>query len=171
MTKITLKGNPVNTNGALPRIGGKAPDFSLTKTDLTALTLKEHIGKFIILNVFPSIDTSTCASSVRHFNQTASQLRNSLVLCVSQDLPFAQKRFCGAENLSNVCPVSAFRSPEFGEDYGLTIMDGPLKGLLSRCVIIIDDQGTVIYTQQVPEITEEPNYAAALLALGKIVTS
>jgi thiol peroxidase len=170
MAKITLKGNPINTSGTLPRIGSKAPDFVLTKTDLTDLTLKESIGKFIVLNIFPSLDTSTCANSVRHFNEAASKIKNTLVLCVSMDLPFAQKRFCGAENLVNVCPVSAFRSPEFGEDYGVTITDGSIKGLLSRCVVVLDEQGTVIYTQQVPEITEEPNYEAALQALGKTVT-
>jgi thiol peroxidase len=170
MTKITLKGNPINTSGTLPRIGSKAPEFSLTKIDLTELTLKENIGKFIVLNVFPSLDTGTCANSVRRFNEAASKIKNTLILCVSEDLPFAQKRFCGAENLTNVCPVSAFRSPEFGEDYGLTLIDGPLKGLLSRCVVVLDEQGTVIYTQQVPEITEEPNYDAALQALGNTVT-
>lgn len=170
MAKITLKGNPVNTSGILPKIGSKAPDFVLTKTDLSDLTLKESIGKFIILNIFPSLDTGTCANSVRHFNEAASKLKNTLILCVSEDLPFAQKRFCGAENLANVCAVSAFRNPEFGEDYGVTITDGPLKGLLSRCVVVLDEQGTVIYTQQVPEITEEPNYDAALQALGKTVT-
>jgi thiol peroxidase len=170
MAKITLKGNPVTTSGMLPKIGSKAPEFSLTKNDLNELTLKECIGKFIILNVFPSLDTGTCANSVRHFNEAASKLKNTLILCVSEDLPFAQKRFCGAENLTNVVTVSAFRSPEFGEDYGLTITDGALKGLLSRCVVIMDEQGTVIYTQQVPEITEEPNYEAALQALGKTVT-
>ncbi|MES2217542.1 MAG: thiol peroxidase [Pseudomonadota bacterium] len=170
MAKITLKGNPVNTSGTLPKIGSKAPEFTLTKTDLNELTLKENIGKFIVLNIFPSLDTGTCANSVRRFNEAANKLKNTLILCVSEDLPFAQKRFCGAEKLTNVCPVSAFRSPEFGEDYGLTIVDGPLKGLLSRCVIILDEQGTVIYTQQVPEITEEPNYDSALQALGKTVT-
>jgi thioredoxin-dependent peroxiredoxin len=170
MAKITLKGNPINTSGTLPKIGSKAPDFVLTKTDLTDLTLKELIGKFIVLNIFPSLDTSTCANSVRHFNEAASKIKNTIILCISEDLPFAQKRFCGAENLVNVCPVSAFRNPEFGEDYGVTITDGPIKGLLSRCVVVLDEQGTVIYTQQVPEITEEPNYTAALQALGKTVT-
>lgn len=170
MTQITLKGKPVNTTGSLPKIGTQAPDFTLTKIDLSETSLKDFAGKRLILNIFPSLDTATCSLSVKQFNEKASNLENTAVLCISMDLPFAQKRFCGAENLTHVCPLSAFRHPEFGEDYGVTITDGPLTGLFSRAVIIVDTKGNVTYTQQVPEITDEPNYDAALKALARPVT-
>jgi thiol peroxidase len=165
MTTITLMGNPVQTMGTLPEVGNNAPDFTLTKTDLSDITLKECLGKKIILNIFPSVDTPTCAASVRHFNETANKLNNVLILCVSADLPFAQKRFCGAENLTRVLPVSSFRHPEFGKHYGVTIVNGPIAGLLSRAIVVLDEKGKVIYTQQVPEISEEPDYQAVLAVL------
>lgn len=165
MATITLKGNPVHTIGNLPAKGSNAPDFKLTKTDLSETTLADYIGKRIVLNIFPSIDTSTCAMSVRQFNAKAQSLKNTVVLCVSMDLPFAHGRFCGAEGLKDVISASVFRSPEFGKNYGLTITDGPLAGLLSRSVVIIDENKKVIYTEQVPEITIEPDYEKALAAL------
>ncbi len=165
MTQITFKGNPIHTCGKLPAIGSQAPDFVLTKTDLSDVSLKDFAGKRIVLNIFPSIDTSVCASSVRKFNEEAQQLRNTVVLCASLDLPFAHSRFCGAEGLDNVISVTELRKRAFGEDYGVRIVDGPLAGLLSRAVVIIDEHGKVLYTEQVPEIAQEPNYKAALKAL------
>jgi thiol peroxidase len=166
MTTITLKGNPIHTSGSLPEKGVAAPDFTVTKTDLSETTLKDYLGKKIVLNIFPSLDTPTCANSVRHFNEEANKLNNTVVLCVSADLPFAQKRFCAAENLANVIPVSTFRHTELGKNYGVTITDGPLAGLLSRAVVVIDEKGQVIYTQQVPEIATEPDYADVLKVLA-----
>ena len=165
MASITLKGNPVNTVGALPAVGSSAPSFSGVKTDLSECTLADLTGKKVVLNVFPSIDTGVCAASTRRFNEAASSLDNTMVLCVSVDLPFALGRFCGAEGLEEVVPVSVFRNPEFGSGYGVTIADGPLAGLLSRAVVVIDESGKVLYTEQVPEITQEPDYEAALKAL------
>lgn len=165
MANVTFKGNPVKTQGDLPAVGKKAPDFTLTKTDLTELHLQDLAGKTVILSIFPSLDTPTCATSVRKFNAEASKLKDSMVLCVSMDLPFAQNRFCGAEGLSQVIPVSAFRHAEFGEKYGMTLSDGPLAGLFARAVVIIDAQGKVIYTELVGEIANEPDYAKALEAL------
>lgn len=165
MANITLKGNPVTTIGELPSAGNAAPAFAGVKSDLSECKLEELAGKKIVLNIFPSIDTGVCAASTRRFNQEAQGLDNTVVLCVSADLPFALGRFCGAEGLENVVPVSIFRNPEFGSDYGVTITDGPLTGLLSRAVVVIDESGNVVYTEQVPEITEEPNYEAALAAL------
>jgi len=165
MATITLKGNPVQTIGNLPAKGSNAPDFKLTKTDLSETTLADYSGKRVVLNIFPSIDTSTCAMSVRQFNAKAQGMKNTVVLCVSMDLPFAHNRFCGAEGLKDVISASVFRSPEFGKNYGLTIADGPLAGLLSRSVVIIDENKKVIYTEQVPEITIEPDYDKALAAL------
>jgi thiol peroxidase len=165
MATITLKGNPIHTYGQLPTVGSQAPDFVLTKTDLTDVSLKDFAGKRIVLNIFPSIDTSVCAMSVRKFNAEAGNLKNTVVLCVSLDLPFAHARFCGAEGLNNVISVSELRNRVFGEAYGVRIIDGPLAGLLSRAVVIIDEKGKVKYTEQVPEIAQEPNYAAALKAL------
>ena len=165
MATITLKGNAVNTSGELPRVGQSAPDFTLTKTDLSDLKLADFKGKRVILNIFPSIDTPTCATSVRKFNQEASKLSDVVVLCVSMDLPFAQSRFCGAEGLDKVLPVSGFRHHEFGQRYGLTIIDGVLKGLLGRAIVVINAQGQVVYTQLVSEVANEPDYAAALKAL------
>jgi thiol peroxidase len=168
MAKLTLKGNPINSIGNLPPHDSQAPAFSATKTDLTEISLKDFHGKKVILNIFPSLDTATCAMSVRKFNEAANQLKNTVVLCISADLPFAQQRFCGAENLKNVIPLSIFRHTEFGKDYGMTIIDGPLKGLMSRAVIILDDHGKVIYTEQVTEIVNEPDYQSALKAVASI---
>lgn len=164
MSTVTLKGNPIQTVGELPAKGSKAPDFTLTGVDLSDKTAADFAGKKVILNIFPSIDTGVCASSVRKFNQEASGLDNTVVLCISNDLPFALNRFCGAEGLENVVPLSGFRS-SFGDDYGVTITDSPLKNLLSRSVVVLNEDGTVAYTQQVPETTEEPDYAAALAAI------
>ncbi|MCF7817408.1 MAG: thiol peroxidase [Kiritimatiellales bacterium] len=165
MASITLKGNPISTVGKLPAIGASAPAFSAVKTDLSTCTLADLAGKKVVLNIFPSIDTGVCATSTRRFNQEAAALENTVVVCVSADLPFALNRFCGAEGLKDVVPVSIFRNPEFGKNYGVTIADGPLAGLLSRAVVVIDESGKVVYTEQVPEITQEPNYDAALAAL------
>jgi thiol peroxidase len=162
MAKVTLKGNFINTIGNLPLLGSKTPSFTATKTDLTEIGLNDFQGKKVIFNIFPSLDTATCAMSVRKFNEAANKLKNTVILCISADLPFAQQRFCGAENLKNVMPLSIFRHTEFGKDYGVTIIDGPLKGLLARAVVIVDESGKVIYTQQVSEIIDEPDYQAAL---------
>ncbi|MCC7453666.1 MAG: thiol peroxidase [Crocinitomix sp.] len=165
MASITLGGNPVTTIGNLPKIGEKAPKFNLVKTDLSIASLADFAGQKLILNIFPSIDTGTCASSVRQFNQKAAGLANTKVLCISRDLPFAQKRFCGAEGIENVINLSDFATGSFGKDYGLEIMDGALKNLHSRVIVILDENGTVTYTEQVPDIKDEPNYDAALAAL------
>ncbi|MBN1498689.1 MAG: thiol peroxidase [Spirochaetes bacterium] len=158
MAKVTLKGNTVNTSGNLPEKGSAAPDFLLTKTDLSDVSLADFKGKKIILNIFPSVDTGTCAMSVRTFNKRASELKNTVVLCVSHDLPFAHARFCGAEGIDKVISLSVMRNRDFGEKYGVTIIDGALKGLLARSVVIIDENSKVTYTQLVPEISQEPDY-------------
>jgi thiol peroxidase len=160
MTIITLNGSPVHTSGTLPPIGTQAPDFIVTKTDLSDIRLKNYQGKKIILNIFPSLDTPTCATAMHQFNEIAKQYHQVLVLCVSADLPFSQKRFCTSENLDNLQPVSVFRHPEFGFDYGVMINDGSLEGILSRAVVVIDEQGKIIYTEQVKELSNEPNYTA-----------
>ena len=165
MTKITLKGNPFKTVGKLPKVGKKAPKFSLIKADLSKAKLKDFKGSKVVLNIFPSIDTGTCAASVRKFNEEAAKLENTKVLCVSRDLPFAQARFCGAEGLENVITLSDFSKGKFGKAYGLTIKNGPLANLHSRAIVIINEEGIVTYTQQVPEIVDEPNYEDALKAL------
>jgi thiol peroxidase len=165
MATITLKGNPVQTSGELPATGSRAPAFTLVRTDLSEVSLADLAGKRVVLNIFPSVDTPTCAQSVRHFNAEAGALANTVVLCVSADLPFALGRFCGAEGLANVQSASVFRSPAFGHDYGVTITTGPLAGLLSRAVVVIGEQGQVLHTEQVAEIANEPDYAAALAAL------
>lgn len=165
MTVISLNGAPMNTTGTLPAIGTQAPDFTVTKIDLGEIKLKNYLGKKIILNIFPSLDTPTCATAMLRFNEIAAQNKDILILCVSADLPFAQKRFCSAEHLNNVQPVSVFRHPNFGEKYGVTISDGPLNGLLSRAVIILDEHGKVTYTEQVKELTQEPNYSALMAAI------
>ncbi|HNW99236.1 MAG TPA: thiol peroxidase [Bacteroidales bacterium] len=164
MATITLKGNSINTIGELPKVGETAKNFTLVKKDLSRATLDEFKGQRLVLNIFPSLDTGTCAASVRQFNKIAASLQNTKVLCISRDLPFAQARFCGAEGLDNVITLSDFETGEFGKTYGLQIIDGPLKGLHSRVVIIIDESGKIIYTQQVPEIVDEPNYEKALAA-------
>ena len=165
MASITLGGNPINTNGELPKVGSTAPEFQLVKNDLSVASLADFAGKKLVLNIFPSIDTGTCATSVRTFNAKASALENTTVLCISRDLPFAQKRFCGAEGLENVENLSDFKSGDFGKIFGLEIVDGPLAGLHSRAVVILDENGVVKYTEQVSEIADEPNYEAALAAL------
>ncbi|TXB66075.1 thiol peroxidase [Vicingus serpentipes] len=165
MSKITLKGNEINTSGELPAIGSIAKDFNLVAEDLSTKSLNDFKGEKLILNIFPSIDTGTCASSVRNFNKEASNLANTKVLCISRDLPFAQKRFCGAEGIENVIMLSDFKTGQFGKDYGLEILDGPLAGLNSRCVLIINEEGNIIYTEQVTETVEEPNYEKALASL------
>lgn len=165
MAKINLKGNEISTIGYLPAIGAPAPDFKLVKTNLEETDLKDYRGKTVVLNIFPSVDTGVCAASVRKFNSEASNKKETVVICVSADLPFAHKRFCEAEGLQNVIPASAFRSPDFGKNYGQTITSGPLAGLLARAVVVISPEGKVKYTEQVPEIGQEPNYQAALDAI------
>jgi thiol peroxidase len=165
MATITLGGNPIHTSGELPKNGTLAPDFQLVKTDLSTASLADFAGSRLVLNIFPSIDTGTCAASVRKFNEKASALNNTKVLCISRDLPFAQKRFCGAEGLENVINLSDFNSGSFGKNYGLEITDGPLAGLHSRVVIVVDENGSIIHTEQVAEIADEPNYDAALAVL------
>ncbi len=165
MAQITLQGNSINTIGNLPEKGTKAADFTLVKNDLSMGSLSNYKGKKVVLNIFPSLDTGTCAASVRRFNQEASKLENTVVLCISKDLPFAQARFCGAEGLEEVINFSDFRTGEFGKAYGVEIADGPLAGLESRAVVIVDEEGIVTYTQQVPEIVDEPDYESVLAAL------
>ena len=165
MASITLKGNEIKTVGTLPKVGEKAPDFTLTATDLSQKSLKDYTGKKVILNVFPSVDTGTCATSVRNFNKQASLLDNTKVLCISKDLPFAQGRFCGAEGIENVEMLSDFVSGDFGKNYELTIANGPLNALHSRCIVVINEKGIITHTEQVNEIVDEPNYEAALKAL------
>jgi thioredoxin-dependent peroxiredoxin len=165
MATITLGGNAINTTGELPKVGSQAPNFTLVKTDLSTTTLEDYKGTKLVLNIFPSIDTGTCATSVRKFNETASSLENTKVLCISRDLPFAQKRFCGAEGLENVENLSDFKTGSFGKEYGLEIENSVLAGLHSRVVIVLDENGIVKYTEQVPEIADEPNYESALAAL------
>lgn len=165
MATITLKGNPINTSGDLPAVGWKAPVFSLTKGDLSEVELGSYAGTKLVLNIFPSIDTGVCATSVRTFNEKAAGLENTKVLCISRDLPFAQARFCGAEGIENVEMLSEMRNSAFGNAYGIKIVDGPLAGLLARAVMVIGADGSVIYSELVPEIAQEPDYDAALAAL------
>ncbi len=165
MASITLGGNPIKTSGELPKVGTKAPAFTLVKNDLSTVKLEDFAGTRLVLNIFPSIDTPTCATSVRKFNTDASTLANTKVLCISRDLPFAQKRFCGAEGIENVINLSDFKDGSFGKDYGLEIAEGVLAGLHSRVVIVLDENGTVLYEEQVPEIADEPNYKDALAVL------
>ena len=166
MATVTLGGNPVEVSGTLPAPGATAPAFSLVGKDLADVTLASLAGKRKILNIFPSVDTGVCAASVRHFNQDAAGLANTAVLCISADLPFAQQRFCGAEGLGNVTMLSTMRGREFLRDYGVALEDGPLAGVAARAVVVLDAHDKVLHTQLVPEITEEPDYAAALAALG-----
>jgi len=165
MTTITLQGTPIETIGELPATGSTAPGFTLTKTDLSECNLQDFSGKTVVLNIFPSLDTSVCAASVRRFNTEVSKLADTVVLCISADLPFAHQRFCAAEGLNDVIPLSVFRSPDFGKNYGVQITTGPLTGLMSRAVIIIDKSGKVIYTEQVPEIAQDLDFEAALQVL------
>lgn len=165
MARITLKGNPVNTSGDLPVKGNDAPDFSLVKSDLSSLTLSELKGKKVILSISPSLDTSVCATSARKFNQLAAGKNNVVVLAITKDLPFAASRFCTTEGITNVISLSGFRDTGFGRSYGIDIIDGSFEGLYARCIIVIDENGKVKYTQLVPEIATEPDYEAALAAL------
>ncbi|MFL9835263.1 thiol peroxidase [Chryseobacterium terrae] len=164
MSTITFKGNPINTIGSLPEIGKEAQEFTMVSGDLSEKNLADYTGKRVVLNIFPSIDTGICAASARKFNEEASTLDNTVVINVSRDLPFALSRFCAAEGLNNVETLSDFRG-NFGEDYGVTLADSPLKGLLSRAVVVLDEKAKVIYTEQVPEIGQEPNYEAAIASL------
>ncbi|AZQ60820.1 thiol peroxidase [Flammeovirga pectinis] len=165
MAEITLKGNAIQTIGELPAIGSQAPDFTLVKADLSEVSLSDLKGKKVILNIFPSVDTGTCAMSTRTFNAKASDLENTVVVCVSKDLPFAFGRFCGAEGLDAVITGSAFKSTSFEDAYGLKITTGPLAGLCSRSVVVLDEEGKVVYTEQVKETVDEPNYEAAIAAV------
>lgn len=165
MAKITLKGNPINTVGELPKVGAKAPEFNLTGTDLAECKLSSFAGKSIVLSIFPSCDTPVCAASIRKFNEEAGKLGDTVIVNASLDLPFAHKRFCESEGLKHVRNASAFRSPSFGKDYGVTIVDGALAGLFCRAVLVINPEGVVSYSELVPEIAQEPNYDAVLSAL------
>ncbi|MEP6683901.1 MAG: thiol peroxidase [Parafilimonas sp.] len=163
-TTITLGGNPVHTAGKLPEVGSEIKDFTLTGVDLQEKTLSEFKGKYIIMNIFPSVNTGICSKSVRKFNEEAASLQNTVVLCISKDLPFAQKAFCGAEGINNVVMLSDFRN-DFGHTYGVQMVDGAMKGLLSRAVIVVNPEGKIVYEQQVPEIGQEPDYAPAIAAV------
>jgi thioredoxin-dependent peroxiredoxin len=165
MAKVTRKGNPTNTSGNLPAKGSKAPAFTLVKSDLTTLSLSELKGKKVILDIFVSLDTSTCATGMRKFNQLAAGKTGTVVLGISKDLPFAHGRFCSSEGITNVITLSGFRDTDFGKAYGVDIIDGPLAGLYARSIVIVDDKGNVIYTQLVPEIGDEPDYESALAAI------
>lgn len=167
MASITFKGSEIHTSGNLPSVGKKAPEFQLTAADLSSKSLSDFLGKKVVLNIFPSIDTGVCAQSVRKFNEEASKLENSVVLCISKDLPFAQGRFCGAEGLSEVITLSEFKDENFSNAYQVKITDGPLEGLMSRAVVVIDETGNVVYTEQVPEIGQEPDYESAIAVLKK----
>lgn len=163
MAKTAFKGNPVNVAGEFVKVGAVAPEFTFVKGDLSNYTLKDGKGKFLILNIFPSLDTGVCATSVRKFNEYAATLPNATVLAISKDLPFAQGRFCTTEGIANVVALSDFRNAsDFGHQYGVLMSDGPLAGLFARSVVVINPEGKVVYTELVPEITQEPNYEAAL---------
>ncbi|HEV2636231.1 MAG TPA: thiol peroxidase [Actinocrinis sp.] len=165
MSTVTLRGNAVTVGGEFPTPGTPAPDFTLVAKDLSDVSLAAFAGKRKVLNIFPSVDTPTCAASVRQFNELASGLENTVVLCVSADLPFAQARFCGAEGLENVVTLSTLRTPGFRSSYGVSVEDGPLAGLAARAVVIVDENDVVTYSQLVPEISEEPDYDSAVSAL------
>lgn len=165
-TTITLRGTPIRVDGDLPAVGAKAPDFKLTSGALAEVSLKDFAGKRKVFNIYPSIDTPTCATSTRKFNEAAGKLANTVVLCVSGDLPFAAKRFCDMEGLANVSHLSTFRNPEFAKAWGVAFAEGPLLGLTVRAVVVVDENDKVIHAEMVPEIAQEPNYEAALKALG-----
>lgn len=165
-TTITLRGTPVRIDGDLPQPGSKAPGFTLTAGDMSEVTLATYAGKRKVLNIYPSIDTPTCAKSTRRFNESADKLANTVVLCVSGDLPFAAARFCGAEGLKNVAHLSTFRNPGFLKAWGVAFAEGPLVGLTARAVVVLDEQDKVLHSEMVPEVGQEPNYEAALKALG-----
>lgn len=162
MSIITFKGGQVNTSGELPKVGSVAPEFTLVKNDLSEVKLSDLKGKYVVLNIFPSLDTGVCAASVRKFNKEAANLPNTVILAVSADLPFAAGRFCTTEGIENVIPASVFRNPEFADKYGVLMTDGPLKGLLARSVVVVNPEGNISYTELVPEITSEPSYQAAI---------
>lgn len=166
MAQTALRGNPVSTSGDLPEVGDDAPDFTVIKSDLSSVSKAEFAGQRVVLNIFPSIDTPTCATSVRTFNERAAEVDNTVVLCVSADLPFAAGRFCGAEGIENVATGSTFRNPEVLTDYGVEMTDGPLVGLAARAVVVLDEHGKVTHTELVPDIADEPDYDAALGALS-----
>jgi thioredoxin-dependent peroxiredoxin len=168
MAEITLGGNIIHTVGSLPQRGSTAPNFTLTRVDLADISLDSYREKKVVLNIFPSIDTGVCAASVRKFNEEVSSMENTVVLCISRDLPFAQGRFCGAEGLDRVIMLSVMRDFSFGKDYGVEVTDGPMAGLLSRAVVVLDTEGTVVYTEQVPEIGQEPDYVKAVSAVKGI---
>lgn len=165
MAETKLGGNPVKTSGELPAVGSQAPDFTLTKTDLSDVSLSEYAGKKVILNIFPSIDTDVCAASVRKFNSEAAGVDGAVVLAISKDLPFAHNRFCGAEGIDNVISLSELRNSDFGSAYGVRLQDGPLAGLFARSIVVLDEAGKVVHNQLVPEIKEEPDYGAAIAAV------
>jgi thiol peroxidase len=165
MSQVTFKGSPIQTAAKLPETGSKAPDFTVVKTDLAPISLSELKGRKVVLNIFPSIDTPVCAASVRRFNEEAAKLGNTTVLCISRDLPFAHKRFCAAEGIDDVIAASEYRDSSFSDAYGVLIQDGPLAGLFSRAIVIVGEQGAVVYTEQVPEIGQEPDYDRALAAM------
>jgi len=166
MAKLTLQGNPINSLGELPAVGSIAPDFNLVASDLSVKNISDFDTDYIVLNIFPSIDTGTCATSVRKFNESAAKTENTSVLCISRDLPFAMSRFCGAENLENVFTLSDFRDGSFGKDYQVTFSDGPLLGLHSRAIVVLNKSREVVYNEQVTEIADEPNYEAALAVIS-----
>ncbi len=165
MATIALKGNPIHTVGDLPALGTGAPDFSLTRGDLGDVSLKDFAGKRKLLNIVPSLDTGVCAASARRFNMEAAKVPGAVILTVSRDLPFAQQRFCEAEGIKEVVPLSELRDRDFGDDYGVRIADGPLAGLLSRAIVVLDEKDKVVYHEQVPDIVQEPDYEKALAAL------
>ncbi len=165
MSQITLNDKKINTYGSLPETGEKAPHFELVRSDFSIATLKDFKGKRVIMNIFPSVETNVCANSVKNFNERASKLNNTEILCISRDLPFTQKRFIDDAGYKNVTNLSDFRQGDFGKDYGVEMMDGAWSGLLSRVVIVLDEEGKVLYNQQVPDIGEEPDYLAALKSL------
>lgn len=165
MATVTLGGNAVKVEGNFPQVGATAPAFTLVKNDLSEFSLQDVKGKKVVLNIFPSLDTAVCATSVRKFNELAAKMDNTVVLAISKDLPFAQARFCTTEDIENVEVLSAFRNTSFGEDYGVALTDGPLAGLFARAVVVLDETGKVVYSELVPEITTEPNYDQALKAL------
>lgn len=167
MATVILKGTTINTKGELPKVGSQAPEFELAATDLSNKTLSDYKGTRVIMNIFHSIDTGTCAASVRQFNEEANELENTKILNISKDLPFAMSRFCASEGLNNVENLSDFRDGNFGENYNLTYVDGPIRGLLARSIVVLDETGKILHTEQVYEVVEEPNYKAALEALYK----
>lgn len=167
MSDLKFKGNPIHTTGEMPSKGSKAPNFELVKNDLSRVSLNDYLGKNVILNIFPSIDTGVCATSARKFNQDASNLPNTVIACISKDLPFAHSRFCGAEGISNLDMLSSFDNDNFESNYQLTMKDGPLKGLFARAIVVVNPTGEIVHTELVDDIVHEPNYEAAMAAIGK----